>query len=190
MLVISPMSQRIPSEADPSRFLVTSMAVCEMSRTVIFRYPRATRCGVLIDKLLINHKLDSIITGDEISVPFYKNHIYPHLVAALGNPTPIRNVRRRVVPLAQRTVLEIGVGPGVNFPHYDPIRVSKIFALEPNPGMIRRAEEQGRRTKLDIEFLDLPGERIPLPDSSVDTVVSTFTLCTILGVVDAIQGIA
>jgi len=123
-------------------------------------------------------------------VPFYKNHVYPHLVAALGNPTPIRNIRRRVVPLAQRTVLEIGVGPGVNFPHYDPIRVSKIFALEPNPGMIRRAEEQGRRTKLDIEFLDLPGERIPLPNSSVDTVVSTFTLCTILGVVDAIQGIA
>jgi SAM-dependent methyltransferase len=56
--------------------------------------------------------------------------------------------------------------------------------------MIRRAEEQRRRTKLDIEFLDLPGERIPLEESSVDTVVSTFTLCLIPGVGDAIQGIA
>ncbi len=123
-------------------------------------------------------------------MPFYKDHVYPHLVAVLGNPKPIRNIRQRIVPLAQGTDFEIGVGPGVNFSHYDPMKVSKVFALEPNSGMIRRAEEQGRRTKLDIEFLGLPGERIPLAESSVDTVVSTFTLCTIPGVVDAIQGIA
>jgi ubiquinone/menaquinone biosynthesis C-methylase UbiE len=55
--------------------------------------------------------------------------------------------------------------------------------------MIRLAEPQRQRTKLDIEFLDLPGERIPLEDNSVDTVVSTFTFCTIPGVVDAIRGV-
>jgi hypothetical protein len=75
-------------------------------------------------------------------MPFYKDHVYPHLVALLGNPKPIQKIRERIVPLAQGTVLEIGVGPGVNFPLYDPRKVSKIFALEPNPGMIRRAEEQ------------------------------------------------
>jgi len=107
----------------------------------------------------------------------------------LGNPKPIENIRQRVVPLAQGEVLEIGVGPGVNFVHYDRAKVAKIYALEPNPGMLRRAEEQRRRTQLDIEFLDLPGERIPLPDASVDTVLSTFTLCTIPGVVAAIQGV-
>jgi len=78
--------------------------------------------------------------------------------------------------LAQGTVLEVGIGPGVNFPYYDPAKVRKGYALEPNPGMVVRAENEGRRTKLDIEFLDLPGERIPLSDASVDTVVSTFTL--------------
>jgi SAM-dependent methyltransferase len=77
----------------------------------------------------------------------------------------------------------------VNFVHYDPAKVTKVYALEPNPGMIRMAEQQRRRTELDIEFLDLPGERIPLGDGSVDTVVSTFTLCTIPGVVEAIRGI-
>ncbi len=111
-------------------------------------------------------------------MPFYRDRVYPHLVSMLGNPKPI-----------QGEVLEIGVGPGVNFVHYDRAKVAKIYALEPNPGMLRRAEEQRRRTQLDIEFLDLPGERIPLPDASVDTVLSTFTLCTIPGVVAAIQGV-
>jgi ubiquinone/menaquinone biosynthesis C-methylase UbiE len=91
--------------------------------------------------------------------------------------------------LAEGRVLEIGVGPGVNFVHYDPAKVSKVYALEPNPGMIRMAEQQRCRTELNVQFLDLPGERIPLGDGSVDTVVSTFTLCTISGVVEAIRGI-
>src|SRR5437660_7539266 len=120
---------------------------------------------------------------------FYNENIYPWLVTTLGDPEPIKEVRERIIPLAQGTVLEIGVGPGVNFVHYDPARVSKVYALEPNPGTIPRAEQQGRRTGLDIEFLDLPGERIPLADASVDTVISTFTLCTIPGVVEAIRGI-
>lgn len=121
---------------------------------------------------------------------FYKERIYPGLVSRLGDPKPIREVRQQIVSLAQGTVLEIGVGPGVNFIHYDPSRVTKIYALEPNPGMIRLAERQRRLTELDIEFLDLPGERIPLKDESVDTVVSTFTLCTIPGVLKAVRGMA
>jgi ubiquinone/menaquinone biosynthesis C-methylase UbiE len=122
-------------------------------------------------------------------MPFYRDQIYPQLVRMLGNPKPIRDVRRRIVSLAHGTVLEIGVGPGVNFVHYDPARVRKLYALEPNPWMIRLAVEQRRRTELDVEFLDLPGERIPLEDGTVDTVVSTFTLGTIPGVVEAIRGI-
>jgi len=98
---------------------------------------------------------------------FYKDRVYPHLVTVLGNPKPIREVRQRILPLAEGRILEIGVGPGVNFVHYDPAKVSKVYALEPNPGMIRMAEQQRRRTGLDVEFLDLPGERIPLEDGSV-----------------------
>ena len=122
-------------------------------------------------------------------MPFYRDHIYPHIVNMLGDPKPFRDVRERIIPLAEGTVLEIGVGPGVNFALYNPVRVNKVYALEPNPGMIRLAEPQRRQTKLDVEFLDLPGERIPLANGTVDTVVSTFTLCTIPGVAEAIRGI-
>ena len=86
-------------------------------------------------------------------------------------------------------MLEIGVGPGVNFVHYDAVRVTKVYALEPNAGMIRLAERQRRRTTVDITFIGLPGEQIPLEDRSVDTVLSTFTLCTIPGVVEALRGV-
>jgi ubiquinone/menaquinone biosynthesis C-methylase UbiE len=129
------------------------------------------------------------LTGRDI-MSFYTDRIYPALVERLGNPGPIRALRREIVPRAHGTVLEIGVGSGLNFPYYDRSKVSKLFALEPNPGMRRRAEEQQRRTALDVEFLPLPGERIPLDDGSVDTVVSTFTLCSIGPLREALSGLA
>jgi SAM-dependent methyltransferase len=123
-------------------------------------------------------------------MPLYRDHVYPRLVKMLGDPEPIRDIRQRMVRQAGGQVLEIGVGPGVNFIHYDPARVSRLYALEPNPGMLRLAERQRSRTGIAIEFLGLPGERVPLPDAAVDTVVSTFTLCTIPGVAEALGEVA
>ena len=119
----------------------------------------------------------------------YKEYIYPFLVDALGDPPPIRYIRQQIIPQAYGNVLEIGAGSGANFHHYDLGKVTRLYALEPNPGMIRLAERKRRETRLNIEFLDLPGERIPLEDATIDTVVSTFTLCTISGIVDAIRGL-
>src|SRR2546425_3516950 len=123
-------------------------------------------------------------------MPFYKQYIYPLLVDRLGDPPPIQRVRQQIIPWADGTVLEIGVGSGINFAHYDARRVRKLYALEPNRGMVRLAERQRDRTTLNVEFLDLPGESIPLADGSIDTVVSTFTLCTIAGIAEAIRGVS
>ncbi len=122
-------------------------------------------------------------------MPFLSDHLYPHLVNLLGDPPPIREIRQELIPLAEGKVLEIGAGSGANFVHYDATRVSKLYALEPNPGMIPLAQKQLHRTRLNVEFLDLPGERIPLEDNTMDTVVSTFTLCTIPAIGEAIQGL-
>src|SRR5215207_11495729 len=123
-------------------------------------------------------------------MPFYRNHIYPYLVDILGDPPPIQAIRQKMIPLAYGKVLEMGVGSGANCIHYDSTRVSQLYALEPNPGMVRLAKRRLQQTNLRVEFLDLRGEQIPLEDNTVDSVVSTFTLCTIPGIVEAIQGIA
>jgi ubiquinone/menaquinone biosynthesis C-methylase UbiE len=120
---------------------------------------------------------------------FYRNRIYPLIVTVLGNSEPIHKIRQKIIPQAEGIVLEIGVGAGTNFTYYDPARVSKLYALEPNAGMAERANNQRRRTTLEVEFIGAPAEQIPLSDASVDTVVSTFTLCTISSVADAIRGI-
>ncbi len=123
-------------------------------------------------------------------MPFYRERVYPLLVDALGNPGPVRKLRGELVPLASGTVLEIGVGSGTNFQYYDPERVSLLYALEPNPGMLSRARAERLRSRLPVEFIDLPAGRLPLADATVDTVVSTFTLCTIAGIAEALRGIA
>jgi ubiquinone/menaquinone biosynthesis C-methylase UbiE len=120
---------------------------------------------------------------------FYKDFVYPYLVEKLGDPPPIQKVRQQIIPLAQGKVLEIGTGSGANFIHYDATKVSQLYALEPNAGMIRLARKQQSRTKLNIEYIDLRGERIPLEDEAVDTVVSTFTLGTIPNITKAMRGI-
>lgn len=120
---------------------------------------------------------------------FYRDHVYPRLVDKLGNPPPIRNVRQQIIPQARGNVLEIGAGSGANFIHYDAARVDRLYALEPNPGMVRLAQRRAQKTKLKIEYIDLPGEHIPLEDSTVDTVVSTFALCTIPDIAKAIEGV-
>ena len=121
---------------------------------------------------------------------FYGNRVYPALVRLLGDPKPAQALREKIIPRAYGTVLEIGVGAGANFIHYDPAKVKRLYALEPNRGMLRLAATRRDQVLFDIEFLTRPGESIPLDDASVDTVVSTFTLCTIPGLDEALSSIA
>jgi SAM-dependent methyltransferase len=124
-----------------------------------------------------------------VSGTFLQWRIYPALVECFGNPPPIEKIRRRLIPQARGTVLEVGAGSGANFPYYDVSRVTMLYALEPNPGMVRLASAKLVRSPLEVRFVGLPGGRLLLQDGSVDTVVTTFTLCTIAGVEEAIRGL-
>ncbi len=96
--------------------------------------------------------------------------------------------RRRVVPLAEGRVLEVGIGSGLNLPHYDPARVTRVIGLDPGEALLATARRRSARSPVPVEFLALEGENIPLESGSVDTVVVTYTLCTIPGVEQALDG--
>lgn len=118
----------------------------------------------------------------------YEQHVLPHIINMACSVKPVRKQREKVVPLAGGDVLEIGVGSGLNFSYYDSSRVRKIWGLEPSEGMRKMARRNLGGTGLEVEFIDLPGEEIPLEDESVDTVVITYTLCTIPDVEKALAG--
>jgi ubiquinone/menaquinone biosynthesis C-methylase UbiE len=109
----------------------------------------------------------------------YGTYVLPHLIGLACGTGDVAKQRRKVVPRACGRVLEVGMGPGLNLPFYDRSKVELIWGLEPSRGMRRKAAGELAATDLDVRWLDLPGEEIPLDDHSVDTVVLTYTLCTI-----------
>lgn len=119
---------------------------------------------------------------------WYENKILPRLTNVFCSARPIRKQREKVVPLAAGDVLEIGIGSGLNFAYYDPQKVRKVWGLEPSQGMRKLAARNLEGIDLDIEFVDLPGEEIPLEAQSVDTVLVTYALCTIPDAMSALEG--
>lgn len=114
-----------------------------------------------------------------MSTSWYDRFILPRaLDIACGLPM-IGRQRALVVPLAQGRVLEIGVGTGLNMRYYDKARVSSITALDPALELHPLARERIAQAGLEVELLGLSAEQIPLPAASFDTVLMTYTLCTI-----------
>ena len=110
---------------------------------------------------------------------FYENHILPRLIGCACGTKPIMKQREKVVPLATGTVLEIGIGSGLNLPYYDGDKVHKLIGLDPSEASWKLAGERAAGLPFEVEFVGLPGEQIPLADDSVDTVLVTYALCTI-----------
>ncbi len=111
----------------------------------------------------------------------YERHVIPRLIDVACGGADIEAQRRKVVPRAAGRVLEVGMGPGLNLPFYDRSRVEFVWGLEPNGGMRSLAAARIEASGLEVRWLDLPGEEIPLDDDAVDTVVLTYTLCSIAG---------
>jgi ubiquinone/menaquinone biosynthesis C-methylase UbiE len=112
-------------------------------------------------------------------VNFYDKYCLPHLVNCACGLKPIVRMRQKVVPLAGGEVLEVGMGGALNLPFYDTDKGDLIWVLEPSEGMRRLARKNLRRTSIEVRWIALPAGEIPLEDESVDTVLLTFTLCSI-----------
>lgn len=117
----------------------------------------------------------------------YDRYLLPRLTHVAMRSGLLQDYRRRTAPRAYGVVLELGFGSGLNLPFYDPARVQRLYALEPQEVMLKLARRRIARAPFPVEVLQTGAEHVPLPDQSVDTVLSTWTLCTIPSVEQALR---
>lgn len=117
---------------------------------------------------------------------FYEDCVLPHLISLTMRNHRLIPYRERVISAADGRVLEIGVGSGLNLPLY-PARACEIVGLEPAPRLLAMSRRLANRSSLPVKFIEGSAEAIPLEDRSIDTVVTTWTLCTIPAVIEALE---
>jgi ubiquinone/menaquinone biosynthesis C-methylase UbiE len=119
-------------------------------------------------------------------VKVYQRLVVPYLVHLSMRQQRLEPYRRRVVPAAKGRVLEIGVGSGINFRFY-PDATTAIVGIDPSPRLLTMAQSAAENTSSRVELIEASAEALPLEDKSVDTVVSTWTLCSIPNLERALQ---
>ena len=112
---------------------------------------------------------------------FYNRYILPKLINCGCAVGPVSKQRAKVVPLAKGKVLEVGIGTGFNLPFYDVKQVNHLWGLEPVGKMLQEVEDKLRDTALpfQVDLIESGAENIGLEDDSMDTIVMTYTLCSI-----------
>src|SRR5437879_2665882 len=109
---------------------------------------------------------------------FYRDQILPYLIDLSMRQQNLAAYRSRVVSAAEGRVLEIGIGSGLNLPFYS-AKMEHVIGLEPSPKLLSMAQRAARSAMGPVEFVEGSAEAIPLEDGSIDTVVTTWTLCSI-----------
>ena len=115
----------------------------------------------------------------------YDKYILPHLLNCTCNQKPFIHQRRKVVPLAKGNILEIGIGSGLNIPFYETEGINKIWGIDPSEELISMAKNQIRNGAPDIELIVSKAEEIDFEDAFFDTILMTYTMCTIANLSDA-----
>ncbi|MFT4719452.1 MAG: ubiquinone/menaquinone biosynthesis C-methylase UbiE [Candidatus Azotimanducaceae bacterium] len=110
-------------------------------------------------------------------VGFYDKYLLPKLLNVVMKAPEMTRLRHQLVPLATGKVLEVGMGSGLNLPFYTP--GVQVTGVDPSLELLAYAREIATGAPLDVEFLAVGAEDIPLPDNSFDSAVITWTLCTI-----------
>lgn len=117
---------------------------------------------------------------------FYQRFVLPRLIDLAMSNKLVAPYRQRAVPLAEGRVLEIGIGSGLNLPFYGPA-VTQLFGLDPSPRLLDMASHRIQGTHFPIELVQGEAEEIPLDSHSVDTLVSTWSLCSIANLDSALS---
>lgn len=116
--------------------------------------------------------------GRSMRLGLYDRWILPRLTHLVMRSPRLAAYRQRAVARARGEVLEIGMGSGLNLPFYSD-DVCRVLGLEPSLPLVRLAQQDARKSRLPLEVLIGSAEVLPLPDASIDTAVTTWSLCTI-----------
>ena len=109
----------------------------------------------------------------------YNKYILPKFLNCACGSKPINYQRQKVVPLAKGKVLDIGIGSGLNIPFYNSDKIDKVIGIDPSHELLELAKELANDSKASIELVIGSAESIPYPDNFFDTVLVTYTMCTI-----------
>ncbi|QLC23188.1 class I SAM-dependent methyltransferase [Parasphingopyxis sp. CP4] len=109
----------------------------------------------------------------------WDRYVVPRLIGFCCTQPPIMKRRAKVVPRAHGKVLELGAGGGANFALYDGSRVTSVDGVDPSPGLLDRARDAAKAEGIDFDIKEGVAENLPFADESFDTVLATFTLCSV-----------
>jgi ubiquinone/menaquinone biosynthesis C-methylase UbiE len=115
----------------------------------------------------------------------YEKYVLPKFLNCACGSKPVARQREKVVPLAEGRVLEIGIGSGLNLPFYDKTKVDEIWGLDPSEELSGMARTVATQEGMKVNFISSGAEEIPLPDDHFDSVLITYTMCTIPEVIRA-----
>jgi ubiquinone/menaquinone biosynthesis C-methylase UbiE len=119
---------------------------------------------------------------------FYSQKILPYFLDWAMSDSTYGNYRKALLSEVTGDVLEIGFGTGLNLSYY-PEQIDRLVAIDANPGMTNLARQRVESSRITVDHRVLNGESLPMPDRSFDSVVSTWTLCSISQVEQALQEI-
>ncbi len=117
----------------------------------------------------------------------YDRYILPHMIDYTCGMGAVMKTRAQVVPLASGRVLEIGIGTGLNLSFYDPHKVCEIVGVDPAAEMHNLARDRAAKISIPVQIIGLELGQIQAEDASFDSIVCTFTLCTIPDAIAALQ---
>ncbi len=115
----------------------------------------------------------------------YDKYVLPKFLNCACGSKPVAQQRKKVVPLAEGKVLEVGIGSGLNLPFYDKSKIDELWGLDPSEELSEMARKVADSEKMEVNFISSGAEEISLPDDHFDSVLITYTMCTIPEVIRA-----
>src|SRR5690242_9914044 len=109
----------------------------------------------------------------------YSRFVLPPVLDLVMRQKILRERREALVPRAHGSVLEIGIGSGLNLPYYDASRVRRLSAVDPSAELLAMTRKNAARLKVDVELVQQDAQRLPFASGSFDSALATWTLCSI-----------